>query len=437
MNYEMDSKLIWTVLCVLCFLPFEVKAGRCMTMTSNRMTWLESVSYCSLALKNSIHYLADGEYRGWAGGIFLNTQWMFHKGCYSNSGTTNSNSVYDIKMLTPTLCYLIILALQFNWCICLHSLYNLKEADSSKCTYRCLGSNNNVCGERSHYTVFHQIIGKFKPESDGDQQLACSVIVHRNDTFVLKAVDCTEIYWTACVISGVSRRTEFNETYLSALNRCSSLKGTILSTSDNLDKLEDGREYWSNIFRSRFLKWITNETFDVICYEVDGLQDYYSKNGEEISTRERPTSNTKHEKHEATAEQTSTEQTSAKETPTEQTSAKETKFTSTSMLTSFHESTDSSLLSTSTITYNSTTFSALSMPIKFTKDVVPSMPIMSTKFDYTKFANGSSTKEHHFSITSTFNKITTASTGEEISTRERPTSSSKHEKMKPQRKKLN
>lgn len=27
MNYEMDSKLIWIVLCVLCFLPFGVKAG--------------------------------------------------------------------------------------------------------------------------------------------------------------------------------------------------------------------------------------------------------------------------------------------------------------------------------------------------------------------------------------------------------------------------
>lgn len=35
---------------------------------------------------------------------------------------------------------------------------------------------------------------------DVNQDLACSVIVPRNDTFVLRAVDCTDISWTACVI---------------------------------------------------------------------------------------------------------------------------------------------------------------------------------------------------------------------------------------------
>ncbi|VDI37268.1 Hypothetical predicted protein, partial [Mytilus galloprovincialis] len=57
----------------------------------------------------------------------------------------------------------------------------------------------------------------------------------------------------------------FTDSYQSADSRCSSSNGSILSTIDNLDKLEDGREYWSNIFRSRFLKWTTKATFDEVC----------------------------------------------------------------------------------------------------------------------------------------------------------------------------
>ncbi|VDI24653.1 Hypothetical predicted protein, partial [Mytilus galloprovincialis] len=75
-----------------------------MTMSFDRMTWLESFSYCDLASEKSIHHLSDGEYRGWVGGIYLNSQWMVHKGCHTNSGSMNSNGVYDIKKLTPPLC---------------------------------------------------------------------------------------------------------------------------------------------------------------------------------------------------------------------------------------------------------------------------------------------------------------------------------------------
>ncbi|XP_063400184.1 uncharacterized protein LOC134684803 [Mytilus trossulus] len=179
-----------------------------MTITLIRMTWLDSFSYCSLASEDSIPYLADGGYRGWVGGIYLNSQWMVHKGCHINSGSMNSNGVYDIKRLTPTLCsekckmdkYF---AMKYNWCLCLLSLYNLDEVNSSKCTYKCAGSNHNVCGERSHYTVYQHIIGKSKPKPDVDQRFACSVIMPRNGTFVLKAVDCSlEEYWTACVTNG-------------------------------------------------------------------------------------------------------------------------------------------------------------------------------------------------------------------------------------------
>ncbi|XP_052070411.1 uncharacterized protein LOC127709102 [Mytilus californianus] len=145
------------------------------------------------------------------------------------------------------------------------------DVDSSKCTYKCRGSNDVVCGERSHYTVYKHITGKFKPKGDVDSKLACSVVMPRNNKFVLKAVDCSLKYWTTCVISRVTRQMEFTDTYQSASSRCSLLNGTILSTTDNLDKLEDGREYWSNVFRSKFLKWTTNESFDKICSEVDGL----------------------------------------------------------------------------------------------------------------------------------------------------------------------
>lgn len=51
-----------------------------MTIPPNRMTWLDSFSYCSLASEDSIPYLNDGVYRGWVGGIYVNSQWMFHKG---------------------------------------------------------------------------------------------------------------------------------------------------------------------------------------------------------------------------------------------------------------------------------------------------------------------------------------------------------------------
>ncbi|VDI58637.1 Hypothetical predicted protein [Mytilus galloprovincialis] len=266
--FSFDNRL------VLYFRQRRTKAsseGHGMTITPNRMTWLDSFSYCSLASEDSIPYLTAGEYRGWVGGIYLNSQWMFHKGCHSNSGSMNSNGVYDIKRLTPIHCsekckMNEYFAMKYNWCLCLHSLYNLEEVDSSKCTYKCAGSNNNVCGERSHFTVYQHFIGKSKPKPDVDQRFACSVIMPRNGTFVLKAVDCSLKYWTACVIYGVTRQMGFTDSYQSADSRCSSSNGSILSTIDNLDKLEDGREYWSNIFRSRFLKWTTKATFDEVCY---------------------------------------------------------------------------------------------------------------------------------------------------------------------------
>lgn len=55
------------------------------------------------------------------------------------------------------------------------------------------------------------------------------------------------------------------ETYQSAVGRCSALNGKILSTIDNVDNLESGREYWSTVYRVKVLKWITNEVFDEVC----------------------------------------------------------------------------------------------------------------------------------------------------------------------------
>ncbi|CAC5392612.1 unnamed protein product [Mytilus coruscus] len=226
------------------------------------MTWLESFSYCSLASEESIQYLDDGEYKGWVGGIYLNSQWMIHKGCYSNSGAVNSYGVYDMKRLTPALCS--------EKCKMIRYLA-LKDVDSSKCTFKCRGSNNDVCGERSHFTVYKHITGKFKPKGDVDQTLACSVVMPRNNKCVLKVVDCSLEYWTTCVISGGTTQMGVTDTYKSAIRRCSSVNGTILSTFDTLDHLEDGKEYWTNIIRSRFLKWITHGSFDEVCYAVDGL----------------------------------------------------------------------------------------------------------------------------------------------------------------------
>ncbi|XP_052070408.1 uncharacterized protein LOC127709100 [Mytilus californianus] len=429
----MELKIIWTVLFVFGFLSWKVKAGHYMTISSGRMTWLESFSYCSLASEDSIQYLVDGEYRGWVGGIYLNSQWMIHKGCYSNSGAMINNSVYDIKRLTPTLCsekckLIPYFALKYNWCLCLHSLYNLNDADSSKCTYKCPGSNNYVCGERSHFTVYKHITGKLQPKSDVDQNLGCSVIVPRNDTFVLKAVDCHSNYWTICVIYGVTRQMGFTETYQLAISRCSSLNGTILSIFDNLDNLEDGREYWSNIFRSMFLKWTTNESFDEICYKVDGLLNVdclyltvryravkyiplpCKYNGTAICKPKQPGDpavirqcQTKMFTAASTKDEISTRERSTSSTK-EEISAEESKFASTTILASSNERTDVTAFLASK---KSTILLAPSMPIKSIIVVASSTPSMSTdskstNFDYTKLVKRSSTKELHFSVTTTF-----------------------------------
>ncbi|XP_076075827.1 uncharacterized protein LOC143046553 [Mytilus galloprovincialis] len=245
----------------------------------------------------------------------------------------------------------------------------------------------------------------------------------RNGTFVLKAVDCSSKYWTACVIYGVTRQMGFTDSYQSAGSRCSSSNGSILSTIDNLDKLEDGREYWSNIFRSRFLKWTTKATFDEVCSEVNGLlnldclylQVKYrhvnyipipcelkytaickpkqqpgnqavirkcqtemsttASKKEEISTRERSTSSIK-----------------------EKISAEESKMTSMTILNSVHESTDVTVFSSSTTTNKSSIFVASSTPIMFTNNI-------STNISDTKFVKRSSTKELHFSVTTTFTRL--------------------------------
>lgn len=63
----------------------------------------------------------------------------------------------------------------------------------------------------------------------------------------------------------VPKQMDFKVNYQSAYSRCSSINGTILSTMHYLDNLVDGREYWSNIIRSMFLKWTRNESFDEIC----------------------------------------------------------------------------------------------------------------------------------------------------------------------------
>ncbi|CAC5392278.1 unnamed protein product [Mytilus coruscus] len=272
----MESKFTWMVLFLLGFIPCKVTAGHGMNISTDIMTWLESLSYCRLPSEDTVQYLYGGQYTCWVGGIYLNSQWMIHQGCYSNSGAINSNGVHDIKRLTPPLCSekcktFPYFALKLMWCVCLSSLYQLEDAHLSQCTLKCPGSSKYICGERSHFTVYKHATERNKPTSDDDQKLTCSVVVPGNDTFQMKPVDCQSKYWTSCKIYGVNRHMGFAEPYQLANNRCSSLNGTILSPVDNLTSLEEGKEYWSNIFRYRFLKWITNESFDELCYKVEGL----------------------------------------------------------------------------------------------------------------------------------------------------------------------
>lgn len=62
------------------------------------MTWLDSFSYCSLASEDSLHYLADGIYRGWGGGIYLNSQWMVNKGNNTISRVSKLSSLFLYKL---------------------------------------------------------------------------------------------------------------------------------------------------------------------------------------------------------------------------------------------------------------------------------------------------------------------------------------------------
>lgn len=95
---------------------------------------------------------------------------------------------------------------------------------------------------------------------------------------------------------------------------------------------------------------------------------------EEISTRERSTSSIK-----------------------EKISAEESKMTSMTILNSVHESTDVTVFLTSTTTNKSSIFVASSTPIMFTNNI-------STNISDTKFVKRSSTKELHFSVTTTFSE---------------------------------
>ncbi|CAC5367724.1 unnamed protein product [Mytilus coruscus] len=208
--------------------------------------------------------------------------------------------------------------------------------------------------------------GETKPEDDVDQKFTCSVVVPRNDTFVLKPVDCFLKYWTTCIISGDTKQMGFPDTYQSAIRRCSSSNGTILSIYNNLDNLEDGREYWSNINRSKFLKWITSESPDEICYEVEGLLNvdclYLKVQYRMLKYIPLPCNN---------------------------------KYTA---ICKPKQPGDSDAIRQCPTTP--------SMPIKSTKVVASSTLSMSTKsistnLDYTKFVKGSSTKEFYFSITTT------------------------------------
>lgn len=69
----------------------------------------------------------------------------------------------------------------------------------------------------------------------------------------------------------------FTDTYELAIIRCSSLNGTIPNVDNYLDNLEDGKEYWSNIYRSTFLRWITNESYEEICSKFKCVTHFFNR----------------------------------------------------------------------------------------------------------------------------------------------------------------
>ncbi|CAC5397774.1 unnamed protein product [Mytilus coruscus] len=238
------------------------------------MTWVESFNYCKLSTEKDVK-LFNARYTAWGSGVYLNTRWMIHKGCYKSSDAVDSKTVKAIANNSLSLCssqceMSLQFALKYNWCLCLNSLNNMVKVTSDKCKYTCVGSKDDSCGDRINYSVYSHVTGKSKPLQDDDPKHKCAVVIRKKKGFILKAVDCSRLYWTACEMqSGAIKIMGHGLSYRSAINRCS-LHGNSLPTinEDGVNNLEEGKMYWTNIHRRTFLKWIKDEPVKQICYKV-------------------------------------------------------------------------------------------------------------------------------------------------------------------------
>ncbi|XP_052070409.1 uncharacterized protein LOC127709101 [Mytilus californianus] len=256
------------------FLYVSRRTGYTIWISQKQMTWVESFNYCKLSTEKDVK-LFNARYTAWGSGVYLNTRWMIHKGCYKSSDAVDSKTVKAIAQNSPSLCsseceMSLHFALKYNWCLCLTSLNNMVKETSDKCKYTCAGSKDDSCGDRINYSVYSHVTGKSKPLQDGDPKHTCSVVIRKKVGFILKAVDCSRLYWTACEMqSGAIKIMGHGLSYRSAINRCS-LHGNSLPTinEDGVNNLEEGKMYWTNIHRRTFLKWIKDEPVKQICYKV-------------------------------------------------------------------------------------------------------------------------------------------------------------------------
>ncbi|CAG2218024.1 unnamed protein product [Mytilus edulis] len=125
------------------------------------MTWVESFNYCKLSTEKDV-MLFNARYAAWGSGVYLNTKWMIHKGCYKSSDTVDSKNVQAIANNSPSLCsdqceMSLHFALKFNWCLCLNSIHNMAKMTSDKCKYTCVGSKDDSCGDRIYYSVYSHV----------------------------------------------------------------------------------------------------------------------------------------------------------------------------------------------------------------------------------------------------------------------------------------